>query len=67
MQPTKYVSTSDLCTRYRRSSRTIARWPQTKGFPRPVLQSVGAENLWLLSDVEKWEAENMKSTFALAS
>jgi hypothetical protein len=31
------------------------------------MQSVGAENLWLLSDVEKWEAENMKSTFALAS
>ncbi len=67
MQQPKYVSTSELCDRYRRSSRTLARWPETKGFPRPVLQSVGAENLWLLADVEKWESANMKSTFALAS
>lgn len=67
MQPNKYISTSELCTRFRRSSRTMARWPETKGFPKPVLQSTGAENLWLLSDVEKWEAANMKSTFALAS
>lgn len=67
MQQPKYVSTSQLCDRYHRSSRTLSRWPETKGFPRPVMQSTGAENLWLLSDVEKWEAENMKSTFALAS
>lgn len=67
MAEPKYIATSELCERYRRSSRTIARWPSTRGFPKPAFQSVGAENLWLLADVERWESKNMASTLAKAS
>lgn len=67
MQAEKYLSTSDLCKRYRRSSRTLARWPSTRNFPKPALASVGAENLYLREDVERWEAANAASTFKAAS
>lgn len=59
----KYMTTQELCQRFRRGARTIARWPETRGFPKPALKSVGAQNLYLAEDVERWERENLGSHY----
>ncbi len=53
-----YWSTKDLSERYRRSSRTIFRWMklEDKPFPPPRLKFGSGPNLWLIEDVENWEA-----------
>lgn len=51
-----YVSTSELCTRYARSSKTLMRWQQSRGFPRPVIPGGhGAEARWREEDIKAWE------------
>lgn len=54
----KYISKNELEQRFQRHIRTIRRWEKTRNFPPPVLQGVGAENLWLREQVELWE-ENL--------
>ncbi|MBU0564878.1 MAG: hypothetical protein KJ945_02260 [Gammaproteobacteria bacterium] len=56
----KFISTSELCERYGKTSRTLARWPETRGFPKPAISHNGSENLYLLEDVETWEAGAMR-------
>lgn len=56
----KYLSTAELAARYRRTKRTIERWVEARGFPRPALAGRGYGSLWLRTDVERWEAEEME-------
>lgn len=52
----QYVSTSQLCERYGRSSRTINRWQTTMGFPKPIISGGnGSESRWRESDILAWE------------
>lgn len=56
VQSPKYLSGSDLAARFHRSRRTIDRWVEENGFPKPALAGRGVPTLWHASDVEKWEA-----------
>ncbi|MBC7198067.1 MAG: hypothetical protein H5U32_02345 [Pseudomonas balearica] len=56
----KFISTSELCQRYDKSSRTISRWPVTRGFPKPAIANNGSENLYLMEEVEAWEEREMR-------
>lgn len=56
----KFVTTAELCDRYRVSSRTLVRWRSVKGFPAPAMHNVGAENLYLMGEVETWEADQIR-------
>lgn len=39
------ISTTELCERYGRSTRTLHRWQQERGFPKPIIQGGhGAES-----------------------
>lgn len=56
MGVTAYLCTSQLCKRYSDiSSRTLARWQQSRKFPKPVITHKGATNMWSLEDVLAWE------------
>ncbi|WP_430750707.1 helix-turn-helix transcriptional regulator [Halomonas campaniensis] len=56
----QYVSTSQLCERYGRSSRTIYRWQRTIGFPKPLIPGGnGSESRWRESDIQAWEEKRM--------
>ena len=55
----KFISTSELCERYGKSSRTLSRWPVTRGFPKPAIAHQGSENLFMVSEVEAWEEREM--------
>lgn len=56
MTEDRLISTSALCERYGRSTRTLHRWQQEMGFPRPVIAGGhGAESRWRESDVKAWE------------
>lgn len=52
-----YMTTADLCKRYRKSRRTIARWVNREfhPFPQPKIRCAGTNNLWAIDDVEAWE------------
>jgi len=51
-----YIKTSELCSRYGRSPKTLMRWQCSRGFPRPVvLGGHGAEARWRECDVKAWE------------
>jgi len=58
IMPTDYYSTSDICQRFRCSSRTIFRRMsrEVNPFPKPCIRTRGAENLWDVNDVSTWEA-----------
>ncbi|WP_299231628.1 helix-turn-helix domain-containing protein [uncultured Halomonas sp.] len=56
MTDDRLISTSELCERYGRSTRTLHRWQQNGDFPRPVIQGGhGAESRWRESDIKAWE------------
>ncbi|MOA26076.1 hypothetical protein D3C78_1468450 [compost metagenome] len=52
-----YYSTSDLCERFRCSSRTLFRRMKraVNPFPQPCLRHVGSCNLWDAEEVFCWE------------
>jgi len=60
----QYLNTSDLCKRYRCSSRTIFRKLRRakNPMPAPVIKTVGSSNLWLVDDILNWEALEMRRT-----
>lgn len=60
----QYLNTSDLCKRYRCSSRTIFRKLRRANnpMPAPVIKTVGSSNLWLVDDILNWEASEMRRT-----
>ncbi|MFG6159684.1 helix-turn-helix transcriptional regulator [Halomonas sp. 1390] len=56
------ISTSELCKRYGRSTRTLHRWQREMGFPKPVIAGGhGAESRWRESDVRAWEARRSQA------
>lgn len=59
-----YYSTTDLCERFRCSSRTLFRRMQRIGnpFPAPCIKHVGSENLWDASEVAAWETRERERT-----
>ncbi len=59
-----YLNTSDLCTRYRCSSRTIFRKLRRaiNPMPAPVIKTQGSSNLWLKEDIINWEISEMRRT-----
>ena len=52
-----YLSTKDLCVRYRCSSRTVFRWRfrSEHPLPEPRIKQFGGCNLWAIDDLEAWE------------
>ncbi len=60
----QYLNTSDLCDRYRCSSRTIFRKLRRayNPMPAPVIKTVGSSNLWLIEDILDWGASEMRRT-----
>lgn len=52
-----YLTTKDLCSRYRKSARTIARWENREDnpLPPPRFRNSGTNNLWAIDDIEAWE------------
>ncbi len=60
----QYLNTSDLCDRYRCSSRTIFRKLRRANnpMPAPVIKTVGSSNLWLLDELIQWEISEMQRT-----
>ena len=53
----EYLSTKDLCQRFRCSSRTIFRrmTREENPFPQPLIRQAGSFNLWCADAVEEWE------------
>ncbi|WP_417535128.1 hypothetical protein [Methylophaga sp.] len=54
----EYLSTKDLCQRFRCSSRTIFRrmTREENPFPQPLIRQAGSFNLWCADAVKEWEA-----------
>ena len=50
-----FLSSRQLCERYGRCQRTLARWIETQpqGFPKPV--RLNGRNLWPQEKIENWE------------
>lgn len=61
-----YLSTKDLCERFRCSSRTLFRRMRrpVNPLPPPVIAHVGSFNLWDSDDVAAWEARERERTRA---
>lgn len=61
-----YLSTKDLCARFRCSSRTLFRRMQRKvnPLPLPVIAHAGSFNLWDASEIADWEAAERDRTRA---
>ncbi|MDY7116549.1 hypothetical protein RAN53_09320 [Halomonas sp. SSL-5] len=56
MTDDRLISTSELCERYGRSTRTLNRWQHEEGFPKPVIAGGhGAESRWREQDIKAWE------------
>lgn len=53
----EYLSTKDLCQRFRCSSRTIFRrmTREENPFPQPLIRQAGSINLWCADTVCEWE------------
>ena len=53
----EYLSTKDLCKRFRCSSRTIFRRMarEENPFPQPLIRQAGSFNLWCADAVQEWE------------
>lgn len=53
-----YLSSRDLCKRYRCSTRTLDRWMKRDEhpLPKPRIHQSGAPNLWAIDDIEVFEA-----------
>lgn len=49
-----FLSAQQLANRYHVHPATIWRWPQMRGFPRPIKLSPGCTR-WRLIDVVGWE------------
>jgi len=63
MQTETYVSTSQLCQRYGRTTRTLNRWQSSLGFPKPLIPGGhGAESRWRESDIRAWEDRRIQGT-----
>lgn len=66
MKALVYLSTKDLCTRFRCSSRTVFRRMQrgVNPFPLPAIVHAGSFNLWDVQEVEQWERRERERTDA---
>ncbi len=51
----RYLTSSQVASRYGRTIRTISRWVEDppSGFPLPV--RVNGRNLWEIGPIEAWE------------
>jgi predicted DNA-binding transcriptional regulator AlpA len=58
----KYITSSQLCERFCKSTRTLLRWQNQFNFPKPDISYQGGSNLWDLAEVEKWEQEQQSNT-----
>ncbi len=58
----QYLNTRALSKRYGWSPRTIFRKMKRayNPMPQPVIKTVGSSNLWLLEDIKKWDASEMR-------
>lgn len=52
-----YLTTKDLCKRYRVSRRTLYRWMERKDHPLPAPRIAGKAGLnrWAIDDIENYE------------
>ena len=66
MTENKYISTKEICTRFRCSSRTIFRKmkrPERENpFPYPRIKQAGSQNLWCSKEVGIWEDKEIERT-----
>lgn len=65
MIETKFVTAASLEKRYDRHRAAFPRWTKERGFPAPKF--LGNRRVWLLSEVEAWEASGGLSSEPAAS
>ena len=59
----KYIGTREICEMYQRSPRTLSRWQQKNGFPKPIISGGhGSEARWRESDIIAWEESRLQSS-----
>lgn len=58
----EYLSTKDICQRFRCSSRTVFRRMarDENPFPQPVIRHAGSINLWCADAVKEWEEREIQ-------
>ncbi len=59
-----YMTTKEVADRYGISTRTVYRRMKLSEnpFPAPIIKMVGSSNLWLIKDVEQWDARQRELT-----
>lgn len=53
-----YFTAEELAQRFHRTTRTIRRWQDSRGFPAPFISGRGTKGLWRREEVEAWEASD---------
>ena len=52
-----YVTVEEVAEHFRRSVKSIKRWSESRGFPRPILAEGGGPSLYVTEEVKNWEAQ----------
>lgn len=55
----KYVDAAALEVRFSCDRSAFPRWQKSRGFPAP--RYLGHRRLWLLSEIEAWEAQALSA------
>lgn len=60
----QYLTTKDICEKFRCSSRTIFRRMKRDNnpFPAPLIKQAGSFNLWCSKSVAAWEDREIERT-----
>ena len=60
MSDQRFLDAAALEARYSSNRAAFPRWQQRYGFPAP--RYLGHRRLWLLSELEAWEARQLKDS-----
>jgi predicted DNA-binding transcriptional regulator AlpA len=61
-----FLSITGLCTRYSIKRTACYLWRKKNNFPSPITPE-NCNPRWRLSDIEKWEAANVKNIITVES
>lgn len=58
-----YVTVEEVAAHFRRSVKSIKRWSETRGFPKPLLAEGGGPSLYVTGEVKNWEAKLLSDRY----
>jgi predicted DNA-binding transcriptional regulator AlpA len=61
--PDRLITASEIMTRIGCSRRSLWRWVETRGFPRPRIAIGLRYRRWRAGDIDAWLAENANNLF----